>query len=1298
MKAEIRHILVPPPEKATSLIERISQSVAPLPENDYDGSTDFDAQMQSPQSSSGTVSNDNSHSRKIRQNASFHIHSLDMHPTKSILCFVETPSYSSPHMDTVTGNSTDRILLDPKQRIRKQRIFVQNFITRHILATISMNDICRSWISLHLANSATVTTPQHKNHKLDATIPLEKEAVLMQDAYHILGRIVSVKFMDLHTLQHVPSESTASLTPSSYSPSLLIQFLDRIIVYPLNQHNHYHNTSPSYTQMNPAHLYQNLRKPEPSNSYRFPSPSSPQSQTITEISKSKLNGTKPTSNAIPILSTNLLAVGCADGAMRFYSLLEGKICKSVRGPNGREDPVVKLLSIQGWDWDIACRGHFVARGKQRSSQPSTSDRGHGDKSKDGFDTRLLRIMTICASATAYLWELEVTMHIKTGSLEKFKIRAPLLKIDATGVLEGIKSLSSSSAAVVNSVATGDGGVVNNSFTISSAHHSIGMEPVHQQKIEFDQDRQCLMWTIRSSYLKPYLLVWDLSQKSILPLLAAARRKAKNEVGKVPDTPAHKPTSIVQIPIIDTMTNSQVDVMAGVIHTSFPDRALVSLIASRGGDLSLAASRCGGIGSVSRDSEVRIEKATIYNQFTFATMKRHSDQKAIGVLDMIDDYMLKLVTVCSSRSRPDIVVMVTNFGLVIINLQDEDSSRVCGAFHTSYSDGKGGYLGEIGKGDSIILVNESSVYTSSINFTPNEMKPNPIGIIQLNKDPILVYKSPVATNKSREFHQRPIRLPPKLIPSPSGKFLCLFWSAESRYEILHVDSMTSAARKTNRNSQEYTPAIEIGLDILSFAWVGDEDVFAVLYPPELNKADYQENISGPGKKEKTYKKRQVSVGIGDIVHDNGEVEENLRIDPSKFKPRVDLKVLVGVNEDAASFSGSIAAATASKLGTLTLRGRHSPIRLFGGPILCVGSISRDKDSSETDGMMRFYCRRPTADVNDIRASSYFSVGPSLPYADYVVWDDSGKLCCVVVGRRIAIYLADPPKFTLLGTSLLGAGNETDAKVFSAKFLHGVLFCSTQISIQCIFLGDIINDDVECEMDSFTIATVDAPFFPAWDAIQPHPVSSPLRCVNIINYIHGSLLVSSSTGLHAVPLDHPIFRIGTLLAVGYHSRAQQWFNAIEPKKHEALSIFLERRGAPEMAVKLPGLSVETISDLCLRYGFTEPLEYLVQVHGVRTLQKYDLGRGVDGIGGPSLTVSIGAYLLGQGKNELVKTMASDCLDFGEDGRRQSFAIASLLYAVEPNEAEPIIRRSLESDTPDMMAYSWPVGAFIRDNLLK
>ena len=100
----------------------------------------------------------------------------------------------------------------------------------------------------------------------------------------------------------------------------------------------------------------------------------------------------------------------------------------------------------------------------------------------------------------------------------------LADIDAKGVLEGVKSLSSSSAAAVNSVGTG--GITMSGSSSSSAaylspptisgsvYHFLGMEPVHQQKIDFDQDRQCLMWTIRSSHLKPYLLVWDLTFSGI----------------------------------------------------------------------------------------------------------------------------------------------------------------------------------------------------------------------------------------------------------------------------------------------------------------------------------------------------------------------------------------------------------------------------------------------------------------------------------------------------------------------------------------------------------------------------------------------------------------------------------------------------------------------------------------------------------------------------------------------------------------------------------------------------------------
>ena len=119
------------------------------------------------------------------------------------------------------------------------------------------------------------------------------------------------------------------------------------------------------------------------------------------------------------------------------------------------------------------------------------------------------------------------------------------------------------------------------------------------------------------------------------------------------------------------------------------------------------------------------------------------------------------------------------------------------------------------------------------------------------------------------------------------------------------------------------------------------MFALLYPPELTKVEVGSSIPS--------KKKMKNIPKVDL--EDGEEDP---IDPSKYKPSVELKILVGVNKDAIEFGGSVAAATATFLGTLSLRGRHSPTCLFGGPVLCVESLSKDKKSSQMDGMAYFYC--------------------------------------------------------------------------------------------------------------------------------------------------------------------------------------------------------------------------------------------------------------------------------------------------------------------------------------------------------
>jgi hypothetical protein len=404
------------------------------------------------------------------------------------------------------------------------------------------------------------------------------------------------------------------------------------------------------------------------------------------------------------------------------------------------------------------------------------------------------------------------------------------------------------------------------------------------------------------------------------------------------------------------------------------------------------------------------------------------------------------------------------------------------------------------------------------------------------------------------------------------------------------------------------------------------------------------------------------------------------DSSRNAPRVELKVLVPVSANAAEISGSIAAATATILGDVTLRGgnRSQPTALFGGPVLCVASKSTD---SSDGGTAYFYTRKLGSD--ETRASAYISSGPTLPFPDFVEWDDDGRVCAVVVQSRVAVYLSEAPTFVLLGNVQLSSPSEPDVTVTGLKFIHGVLYCTTKTTVRCIFLGDL--DEGVCHLDSFLLASAEGPGLPQkgfmWSpSTMPMTLNHPI----VMGYQSGSLLLSTVNGLQAVPLNHPLLRIGSLLGAGQPARAQRWFEMVPESSHEALATFLERRGAPELAIQLSGLSLETMIDICLRYGFTERLEEIIDTYGLDTIRKIDQGRGISfGMLGPeehghSLVVCIGAYLLSQGKAELVRRIATECLRSGNAGKQEAFVLASLLLAVDQADARRLVKRAVSGTT--------------------
>lgn len=430
-------------------------------------------------------------------------------------------------------------------------------------------------------------------------------------------------------------------------------------------------------------------------------------------------------------------------------------------------------------------------------------------------------------------------------------------------------------------------------------------------------------------------------------------------------------------------------------------------------------------------------------------------------------------------------------------------------------------------------------------------------------------------------------------------------------------------------------------------------------------------------------------------DDPEAEERAASEQLEKKlPWVELRVLVS----STNADGTSSSATASNLGQLTLRSgnRNPPTALFGGPVLLVGSKIDEHD----EGLAYFYTKKKGQEEE-----IYVSSGPAFPCPDFVAWDEDGRLCAVVIQDRVSLYFSEEPDFVMLGSVRIGCASDGDIEIVSARFIHGVLFCSTRSSIQCIFLGNL--DGGVCHLDSFVLTSAEVPLLPSknivmsYKSLSPPTIPMPLSHPEVLGYQNGSLVVSTVSGIVAVPLGFPLLRIGMLVSAGpeHYPKAEKWFQAVPSCDHEVLAFFLERRGVPELALELPGISLETIVDMCMRYEYVDRLEEVVEEYGLSGLRAIDMGRGIS-VGvfgaeetGASLVVCVGAYLLSHGRVELVRRLATECLASAETGKRDAFMLASLLLSVNMNDSKRVIQRAVEDADED----EWIVGAFVRDNVL-
>lgn len=1134
-----------------------------------------------------------------------------------------------------------------------------------------------------------------------------------------LGSIRTVKFMDRHTLYwdgcH-PQQNESTKNSYDDQPLLIVLFeLEVVILYLRN-----YSSNTDTTQKNHGRIYSTLSYTQlvTNNSIiaKNISKNANASSSSTQQQQMSSNACYPT--CVQPITSNLVIVGCSDGSIQFWNIQEKTIIRVLKShqqqslsSSAQNTPAVLQIIPAVSTSDLYAAEHTATPHQETNNSATTSS-----------IASMYRFVTVASNGIAHVWKMQITTSRSSPNNDDDTDESSSFSSSASSTIYTLK--------IRRPLATLQSLFVSNNSSMTSISTTA----------HYDMERDLFFSPI--SNMK-YLAAWDFS---CIPNNTNTKASSGED-----NIPIFSPfLRIITSPniLLPTATTSSSNKDWILIPAQNPYYTNESCIAfwmankSTGDAFFMVSS----VQENNNNSEVKPEihhECTLQSlDYVNATADTFSKQQQSA------NSKLKLSCWIVPHSS-ETVICGTNAGILKLEVVPQMKIR-SGTRHvilSEYSDST--------KQVVVLFVEGLSVFIATLDAS----QLNPIGPL-IVKNPCLVYKSVVVAEDSRsaDFNEtttidhnnnNSIRLPPKLFLSPSKSFVCLFWSFEMRYEILHVKSLLDQASSNNANRQ-IVPLIETGTGIRSFAWEGWHDVFAILRVPQIRASSTtptqqtttatKQSTSTPRfdfssklKKSPSFKLSSLLPSSNTPVSSGGNNINNNPDTPSSStgaaaggitSPNnptmkryssdavVELRMLIVVKADAISMS-SCAAATVRSIGELPLRGGQ-PVHLFGGVHLCVASTHPGTSSAESnrnyydssDGLAYFYSRKQataasdasssTAALWDLKASSYSASGPSLPIPDIVEWSDDGKYCCACFGSRVAIYLARQPEFALIGTAMLvNPFDGARSAVESVKFLQGVLFCATFNSVHLIFLGSISTDtggitSGDCHM----LASMHVPLIrDSSNSFPPIALPMSLGSPAPLTFFAGSLVVSTFLGIQAIPLDNPLYRIGILLAAGHIERACPWFQGIDRKHHEVLGRFLERRGFPELAVSLPGLSITSVVDMCIRWRLTKVLEDLIEAHGLESIRDIDIGSNLSF----GAIECVGTFLLSEGKSDLVRQIASECIVSGDEMRREALVLASLMLSVDPSDARRLVKRAVGAKGKVDEDKCWPVANFVRNNLL-
>lgn len=349
------------------------------------------------------------------------------------------------------------------------------------------------------------------------------------------------------------------------------------------------------------------------------------------------------------------------------------------------------------------------------------------------------------------------------------------------------------------VARMEGGSVPTSMSVQDDETSM-----EHRIVQYCPFRDLLLWKAPSKQ-KSKLFTWDLSS-----LLVTGE---KSVVAK-PD-----PILTLQFPY----ENVSHTVFAGWFHEAVPKESMTCVAVTKDGELQISVAPILSNGSSPKHPFLA---ATIQGVNLIQIMQRDLDLPE----ERAPDFKVQSISGLHLRDS-SVFFLGTSIGILLIRMIDGNLVPFPGTRNAHLS----ANIGTMGK--SILTVRGPQILYSPLEPEGGLLENNPIGKMDSTKKVTVVYESPAPLHLPPDIHKRPVRLPPRFLLSPSRTFICCFWKEEMRYEVLDLTNMLD--RVTSRNpialGAGNSPVVASGNGVASFSWVGDEDVFALLYDPEQDLA-------------------------------------------------------------------------------------------------------------------------------------------------------------------------------------------------------------------------------------------------------------------------------------------------------------------------------------------------------------------------------------------------------------------------------------------------------------------------------